>query len=212
LGKGQLSLLNRIGLLGGSFDPPHRAHEILAREAVAQLKLDRLYIVPTGQAWHKSRVLSDAVHRLAMARLAFDACPQTVVDEMEILREGPSFTIQTLSELQARHPQAVFFLVVGQDQAASFSQWHEWQEILQIAQLVVVARPMISSETAAAREWHNLNSERVIQMHMPLMGISSSELRASYALGHTQSDFVSPLVADYIQQNQLYLEPHDRSR
>jgi nicotinate-nucleotide adenylyltransferase len=131
---------------------------------------------------------------------------------MEILREGPSFTIQTLSELQARHPEAVFFLVVGQDQAASFSQWHEWQEILQIAQLVVVARPMISSETAAAREWHNLNSERVIQMHMPLMGISSSELRASYALGHTQSDFVSPLVADYIQQNQLYLEPHDRSR
>jgi nicotinate-nucleotide adenylyltransferase len=207
-----LSLLYRIGLLGGSFDPPHRAHEILAREAVAQLKLDRLYIVPTGQAWHKSRVLSDAVHRLAMARLAFDTCPLTVVDDMEIVREGPSFTIQTLSELQARHPDAVFYLLVGQDQAASFRQWHEWQQILQIAQLVVVARPMISSETANAHEWHNLHTERVIQMHMPLMGISSSELRASYATGHPEPDLVSSLVADYIQQNQLYLEPHDRSR
>ena len=204
-------MLNRIGLLGGSFDPPHRAHEILAREAVAQLKLDRLYVVPTGQAWHKSRVLSDAVHRLAMARLAFDTCPQTVVDEMEILRAGPSFTIQTLSELQARHPEAVFFLVVGQDQAARFSQWHEWQQILQIAQLVVVARPVMSSEIAAAFEWHNLPSERVMRMHMPLMDISSSELRASYACGHPESDFLSPPVADYIQQNQLYLEPHDRS-
>ena len=212
MGKGLLSLLHRIGLLGGSFDPPHRAHEILAREAVAQLKLDRLYIVPTGQAWHKSRVLSDAVHRLAMARLAFDTCPQTVVDDMEILREGPSFTIQTLSELQARHPDAVFYLLVGQDQAASFRQWHEWQQILQIAQLVVVARPMMSSQTAAAHEWHNLHTDRVIQMHMPLMGISSSELRASYASGHPESDLVSSLVADYIQQNQLYLEPHDRSR
>ena len=212
MGKGHLSLLHRIGLLGGSFDPPHRAHEILAREAVEQLKLDRLYIVPTGQAWHKSRALSNAVHRLAMARLAFETCPQTVVDEMEILRAGPSFTLQTLSELQARHPDAVFYLLVGQDQAASFSQWHEWQRILQIAQLVVAARPMMSSETAAAHEWHNLLSERVIQMHMPLMGISSSELRASYACGHPDSDLVSPLVADYIQQNQLYLEPHDRSR
>jgi nicotinate-nucleotide adenylyltransferase len=114
--------------------------------------------------------------------------------------------------LQTRHPDAVFFLVVGQDQAARFSQWHEWQQILQIAQLVVVARPMMPCETAVAHEWHNLHTDRVIQMHMPLMGISSSELRASYALGHTQSDLVSPLVADYIQQNQLYLEPHDRSR
>lgn len=205
-------MLHRIGLLGGSFDPPHRAHEILAREAVAQLKLDRLYIVPTGQAWHKSRVLSDAVHRLAMARLACATCPQTVVDDMEILREGPSFTIQTLSELQARHPDAVFYLLVGQDQAASFRQWQEWQQILQIAQLVVVARPMISSQTAAAHEWHNLPTDRVIQMHMPLMSISSSALRASYASGHPESDLVSPLVADYIQQNHLYLEPHDRSR
>jgi nicotinate-nucleotide adenylyltransferase len=120
--------------------------------------------------------------------------------------------VQTLSELQVRHPQATFYLLVGSDQAASFSQWHEWERILEIAQLVVVERPMLSSETAAAVEWHNLSIERVMQMHMPLMGISSSELRASFACGQPDSDLVSPPVAHYIQQNQLYLEPHDRSR
>jgi nicotinate-nucleotide adenylyltransferase len=211
LGKGHLSQLHRIGLFGGSFDPPHRAHEALAKAAIEQLKLDRLYIVPTGQAWHKSRVLSDAGHRIAMTRLAFQACPQAMVDEMETSFAGPSYTVQTLSELQSRHPDAVFYLLVGQDQAASFSQWHEWQRILQIAQLVVVARPVMSSEIAAAFEWHNLPSERVMRMHMPLMDVSSSKLRASYARGHPESDLVSPPVADYIQQNQLYLEPHDRS-
>ena len=207
-----MSLLHRIGLFGGSFDPPHLAHETLAREAVLQLKLDLLYIVPTGQAWHKSRVLSDANHRLAMARLAFESCPQTIVEEMETSRAGPSYTVQTLTELQARHPQATFYLLVGKDQAASFSQWHQWARILEIAQLVVVERPMLSSETAAAVEWHNLPSERLTRMHMPLMAISSSELRASYACGQPDSDLLSPLVAHYIQQNQLYLEPHDRSR
>ena len=207
-----MSLHHRIGLFGGSFDPPHLAHETLAREAVAQLKLDLLYIVPTGQAWHKLRVLSDANHRLAMARLAFQTCPQAIVEEMETNRAGPSYTVQTLSELQVRHPQATFYLLVGSDQAASFSQWHEWERILEIAQLVVVERPMLSSETAAAVEWHNLPIERVVQMHMPLMGISSSELRASFACGQPDSDLVSPPVAHYIQQNQLYLEPHDRSR
>lgn len=207
-----MSQFHRIGLFGGSFDPPHRAHEALAKEAIRQLKLDLLYIVPTGQAWHKPRILSDVRHRIAMTRLAFQACSQALVDEMETSRAGPSFTVQTLSELQARHPDAVFYLLLGQDQAASFSQWHEWQRILEIAQLVVVARPMSSSETAAALEWHNIHPERVMRMHMPLMGISSSELRASYACGHPESDLVSPPVADYILQNQLYLEPHDRSR
>jgi len=204
--------LTRLGVYGGAFDPPHLAHRALAQAAVEQLELDSLLILPTGQAWHKSRVLTDASHRLAMARLAFQTCPQTIVEEMEISRAGPSYTVQTLTELQARHPQATFYLLVGKDQAASFSQWHQWARILEIAQLVVVERPMLSSETAAAVEWHNLPSERVTRMHMPLMAISSSELRASYACGQPDSDLLSPLVAHYIQQNQLYLEPHDRSR
>jgi len=206
-----LSQALHIGIFGGAFDPPHSAHQALAQALIQRQHLDLLYIVPTGQAWHKSRVLSDASHRLAMARLAFQNMPKVVVEEMETQRVGPSYTVDTLDALQLRHPNADFCVLVGADQAASFTQWHQWQRILEMAQLVVVQRPDTRADQAYPHEWHNLPSERVTRMHMPLMDISSSALRASYASGHPNPELVSPLVAHYIQQNQLYLEPHDRS-
>jgi len=126
--------------------------------------------------------------------------------------QAASFTVDTLEALQLRHPNADFCVLVGADQAASFTQWHQWQRILEMAQLVVVQRHDTIADQAYPHEWHNLPSERVTRMHMPLMDISSSALRASYASGHPNPELVSPLVAHYIQQNQLYLEPHDRSR
>ena len=207
-----MSQVLRIGLFGGAFDPPHRAHQALAQALIQHQQLDRLYIVPTGHALHKSRVLSDTIHRLAMARLAFQNMPQVVVDDMEAQRVGPSFTVDTLVELQLRHANAYFCVLVGADQAASFTQWHQWQRILEIAQLVVVQRPVANADKADLHEWHNLPPERVMRMNMPLMNISSSSVRASYASGHPESDLLSPSVALYIQQNHLYLEPHDRSR
>ena len=207
-----MNLPQRIGVFGGSFDPPHLAHQALAQAAIAQLKLDCLFIVPTGQAWHKSRVLSDVVHRLAMTRLAFQSLAQAVVDDMETRRSGPSYTVDTLAALKSRHPDALFYVLVGDDQGLGFTQWHQWQTILKMAQLVVFPRQMASSATVVLDEWHNLPSERVIRVPMPLMDISSSALRASYASGLPKPQLVNPLVAHYIQHNQLYLEPHDRSR
>ena len=207
-----MSQVQRIGIFGGAFDPPHLAHQALAQAVIAHQKLDILYIVPTGQAWHKSRVLSDASHRLAMARLAFQNMAQVVVDDMETRRVGPSYTVDTLDELQVRHPSAQFCVLVGADQAASFTLWHQWQRLLEMAMLVVVQRPAISADKAYSVEWHNLPLERVMRMNIPLMNISSSSVRASYASGHPESDLLSPSVALYIQQNHLYLEPHDRSR
>ena len=206
-----MSQVLRIGIFGGAFDPPHRAHQALAQTLIQHQQLDLLYIVPTGQAWHKSRVLSDAKHRLAMSHLAFQNIAQVVVDGLETQREGPSFTVDTLDALKLRHPNANFCVLVGADQAASFTLWHQWPRILEMAQLVVVQRPNTSADKAYLHEWHNLPSERVTRMHMPLMDISSSALRASYASGHPNPELVSPLVTHYIQQNQLYLEPHDRS-
>ena len=207
-----MSQVLHIGIFGGAFDPPHLAHHALAQAAIEQLKLEVLYIVPTGQAWHKSRVLSDAGHRLAMARLAFQNIPQVLVDDMETQREGSSYTVDTLDELQLRHPKAHFYVLVGADQAASFTLWHQWQRVLEMSQLVVVQRPVSNADQALSHEWHNLPCERVMRTQMPLMDISSSSVRASYAAGQPDSELVSPLVAHYIQQNQLYLEPHDRSR
>ncbi len=94
----------RVGMFGGAFDPPHAAHRALVEAAVRQLQLERMYVFPTGHAWHKSRVLSPAIHRVAMAQLAFADLPEVVVDGRETLRSGPSYSVDTLRELHAQHP------------------------------------------------------------------------------------------------------------
>lgn len=131
----------RVGLFGGAFDPPHRAHVGLAQAAVEQLRLDELRIVPTGQAWHKTRELTPAADRLAMARLAFAGLPGVRVDERELRRAGPSYTIDTLEALAAELPGAELHLLMGADQWSAFTSWHRWPDILARAQLCVLARP-----------------------------------------------------------------------
>ena len=101
----------RIGVFGGAFDPPHHAHVALARAAIEQFELGSLHVIPTGQAWHKARALSAAEHRLAMTRLAFQDDAKVVVDERELQRTGPTFTIDTLEALQAENPQARLYLL-----------------------------------------------------------------------------------------------------
>lgn len=122
----------RLGLFGGAFDPPHLAHHRIAQAAIHTYALDRLYIVPTGDAWHKSRSLSPGQHRLAMARLAFADLPQAWIEPMEVEREGPSYTIDTLRALQARHPQATWYLFIGGIKRAPLARgamprnWRKW--------------------------------------------------------------------------------------
>lgn len=121
-----MSLANRrprrIGLYGGSFDPVHRAHLALARCALDELALDELRWVPAGQPWQKPRTLTDAVHRLAMLRLAIAdpavGDPRHVIDTRELEHEGPNYTIDTVEAMQAAEPGAEWFLLIGQDQHA----------------------------------------------------------------------------------------------
>ena len=137
--------MKRIGFFGGAFDPPHNAHLALAQTAIEQLQLDELKIIPTGFAWHKDRPLSAAEHRLKMARLAFSGLERVSVDDREILREGHSYTIDTLEALQAEEPDAAFFLLIGGDQLAAFTRWHRWQDILSRATVCVAERPLQAS-------------------------------------------------------------------
>ena len=138
----------RIGVFGGAFDPPHLAHLALARLAVEQLQLDELLVFPTGQAWHKSRPLSAADHRLAMTRLAFADVPKAHVDDRELRREGPTYTIDTLEALQVQAPNCALFLVIGSDQAEALSRWHRWTAILKIATICVAVRAQQESATS----------------------------------------------------------------
>ena len=194
----------RIGVFGRSFDPPHLAHTALANCAVAQFELSQLLIIPTGDAWHKSRALSAAGHRLAMTRLAFANVPNARVDSREIERSGPTYTVDTLQALHTEHPEAALFLFVGADQAHAFKTWHQWQDVLRLATLVVAERP----EQAQA-QWHNAISPDVQSLDMPSLNVSATQIRAHFSQGlqrlpNDLSDCLHPDVQHYIEQHSLY--------
>jgi nicotinate-nucleotide adenylyltransferase len=187
----------RIGMFGGAFDPPHRAHVALARQAVAQLALDELRIFPTGQAWHKSRTLTPAGHRLAMARLAFEGLPKVAVDDREVIRGGATYTVDTLRELRGEHPLAELFLVMGEDQAAAFTTWREWRSIAGMATLAVAQRP---GSTAAPLP----DGVRTVQLGLEPIEESATGIRARLAAGEDAARLVPPGVAGYIDRHRLY--------
>ena len=195
--------LQRVGMFGGAFDPPHRAHVALARAAIAQLALDRLYVLPTGNAWHKSRALTPAEDRLAMSRLAFAGIAAVQVDERELRRSGPTYSVDTLRELQAEHPAAQLHLLMGEDQAASFTRWHAWQEVAQLAVLCVAGR----GDGAGLAALRALPAVRVALLALPQMAESATEIRARLTAGQDIADLAGPAVASYIETHNLYRTP-----
>ena len=206
--------VQRLGVFGGAFDPPHRAHVALVEAAITQLQLDQVRVLPTGQAWHKPRNLSDAEHRLAMTRLAFADVPQVVVDEREILRTGPSYTVDTLHELQTEYPQAQLYLLLGDDQRRSLSSWHQIGEIGRIAIICAAGRDMAvrawNEETGAAPTNPPLSDTlqaRIRTLEMPLMPHSATDIRVLAATEQALTGLVSPAVERYIHEHHLY-RPH----
>ncbi|MFS2034144.1 nicotinate (nicotinamide) nucleotide adenylyltransferase [Polaromonas sp. CT11-55] len=197
----------RIGVFGGAFDPPHNAHVALAGTAIAQFGLDTLYVVPTGHAWHKSQALSAPAHRLAMARLAFESIPHVQVDEREVQRPGPTFTIDTLLALQAENPGAQIYLFIGADQFAAFRQWHRWQDILDIAIICIAGRAQ-SMPAQPQFEAYESRSSRFTLLDLPLMPVSATQIRQLTASGAATAGEITRLVpeavARYISLHQLY--------
>jgi len=197
----------RIGVFGGAFDPPHNAHVALAGAAIAQFGLDTLYVVPTGHAWHKSQALSAPAHRLAMARLAFESIPHVEVDEREVQRPGPTFTIDTLLALQAENPGAQIYLFIGADQFAAFRQWHRWQDILDIAIICIAGRAQSMPSEPQFEAYEN-RSNRFALLDLPLMPVSATQIRQLAASGVATAGEITRLVpeavARYISLHQLY--------
>jgi nicotinate-nucleotide adenylyltransferase len=193
----------RLGVFGGAFDPPHLAHVALARAAVEQLALDALHVLPTGQAWHRQQRTAPASDRLAMARIAFAGLPRTVIDDREVRRAGPTYTIDTLRELKAEHPEAQLFLVMGEDQAQAFTRWRDWQAILDVAIICVAARAQ--PERAAGQFSSNFPAEAEFrQIRLPPMPESATEVRQRLAAGQGIGQLVPEGVARYIDQHFLY--------
>ena len=198
-----MGVRQRLGVFGGAFDPPHLAHVMLAQAAIDQLELDALWVIPTGNAWHKTRTLSPAEHRLKMARLAFASDPKVVIDDRETRRAGPSYTIDTLLELQAESPLADLFLIIGADQAHSLTGWHRWQDVVKSATICVAGR-VVSTATDGEFVPPSALNDRFLRLKMPSSPISATAIRARVAQSEPIAALVGEPVARYIAQHHLY--------
>lgn len=200
----------RIGVYGGAFDPPHAAHLAVARAAIDQLALDVLHVIPTGDAWHKSRPLSPARDRLALCRLAFAGWPRVRVDDRELRRLGPTYTIDTLGQLRAQHPQAELFLIIGSDQADAFARWRQAQDIVSIATVAIAGRADAVGASAPFDAEHALpglplaGARGVRHLRLPALPHSSTDIRARVAAGRGIARLVPAAVARYIADHHLY--------
>ena len=196
--------MRRVGLFGGTFDPPHLGHLVLAEWARARLRLDRVVFMPAGTPPHKrGRRLTAAAHRVAMTRLAVRGNPAFTVSELETRRSGPSFTVDTLRTLRARHPGARLYLLMGSDSLADFPNWHEPAQIARLATLVVAARPAAGLPRPPGRA----RGRRVVLLDNPLVAIASSGVRARARAGLSLRYLVPDAVAAYAARHRLYRRP-----
>jgi nicotinate-nucleotide adenylyltransferase len=191
----------RLGVFGGTFDPPHVGHLVLAEWAWESLALDRLWFVPTGRPPHKPRRrITPARHRLAMTRLAVRGRPGFEVSTLELERRTPSYTVETLRATAGRHTGECF-LLIGGDSLDDFRRWREPERILELAALAVVGRPGAGS--AHARAWAR-RTGRVRWIGDPGLDVSSSALRERVRRGGSVRYLVPDAVRRYIQRHRLY--------
>jgi nicotinate-nucleotide adenylyltransferase len=199
----------RVGVFGGTFDPVHTGHLILAEQAREQAWLDAVWFVPAPRPPHKDEAqLTRFERRVEMLNLAIVGNPAFRVDELEKERTGPSYTVNTIIELRRRHPGNEFFLLTGSDTLRDLPLWHEPVRLLEQAGLVVMARPdhvVPSAPEIRGRLGLPENMPlRLVVVEAPLIDISSRDLRARAAAGHSLRYFMPRAVECYILEKRLY--------
>ncbi|WP_298444755.1 nicotinate-nucleotide adenylyltransferase [uncultured Ferrimonas sp.] len=206
----------RLGILGGTFNPIHHGHLRCALEVQHGLGLDRVDLLPNAIPPHKASPGVSSANRLAMVQLACADQPQLGVDDRELQRQGPSYTVDTLADIKAQQPNTQLHFIIGMDSLQSFPHWHQHQRILELCHLVVCHRPgyplQANSNAAQLLAKHQINQQQLLQQRhggiclfaATELDIASSRLRAQMAQG-LGPDFLLPnSVVNYIQQNQLY--------
>lgn len=195
------------GLLGGAFDPPHRAHLVLAEEAIAKLELERLVVVVTGTAPHKE-VTTPAEIRYRLAAAAFAGMPRVELSRHELDRRGPSYTVETVRWASERWDDVVF--VVGADEFAGFLTWRDPDSVLALARLGVATRPGFPRERLDAVLAQLEQPERVLFFDIPELPIASTDIRHLAARGEPIDALVPESVAALIAELGLYRDPQAR--
>ena len=196
-------MASRVGIFGGSFNPPHIAHLIIAESIREQFHLDHVLWIPNYIPPHKSQEhFAEVEHRLLMTQKAIEHNPRFSVSELEIERKGTSFTLNTVQTLCQTHPETSFSLIIGGDSLKDFMLWHQPAEIVKQTPLIVYKRP---GENTAPAEAERLFPERISFASAPLLDISSTEIRQLVRVGKSIRYLVPEPVRLYIQQHRLYL-------
>lgn len=198
---------HRIGILGGTFDPIHYGHLAIADAARAALALERVLLIPAGRPWLKAgQSVTDAAHRLAMARLAVDGRRGFEVSSIEIDRPGPTYTVDTLAELRRELGEdATLHLILGMDSVRELRRWRQPERLFDLCYIAAVSRP--GARDVAPEEFAREFPASVGQLsvvHGPMLDISATDIRRRAAEGVSLAEFVPPAVERYIAEHRLY--------
>jgi nicotinate-nucleotide adenylyltransferase len=195
----------RLGILGGAFNPPHIGHLVLAQEAAVRLSLDRVALVPYGEAPHKTIERDPGAEaRLEMTRLAAQGDGRLAVSAIEVERGGPAYTYETLEALGQEEPEAQLVLVMGADAATGLASWRRPQRVLELASLGVAARAGIGEEDVRRAVSAIDGAGRVEVFEMPEVAVSSTLARDRVVAGEPIRYLVPAAVVDYIEREGVY--------
>ncbi len=209
----------RLGVCGGTFDPVHFGHLRPALEIATALGLHEVRLIPCHQSPHRDAPAAGDEHRLAMLRLAVAAGGPFAIDDRELRRSGPSYSVDTLAELRAERPDARLLLFLGGDAFAGFPRWHRWAEILELAHLVISPRPgscpdnelpeaaaalLAERRAAGVAQLDAQPAGRIFVQPVTQLEISATRIRTLLAAGGDPVYLMPLAVRDYIQQHGLY--------
>lgn len=195
----------RVGVMGGTFDPIHHGHLVAASEVQSWFDLDEVVFVPTGRPWQKAdREVSTAEHRYLMTVIATAANPRFEVSRVDIDRDGPTYTIDTLRDLAAAMPDADLYFITGADAMAAILTWRDHEELFELAHFVGCTRPghEMDEQTLAG-----LPAERITLVEIPALAISSTDCRHRVTSGEPVWYLVPDGVVQYIGKHRLYAPP-----
>jgi nicotinate-nucleotide adenylyltransferase len=194
----------KLGVVGGTFDPIHLGHVAMAEAAASCAGLDRVLLVPARVPPHRAPATAPAEDRLAMARLAAGDRPGLEVCDIELRRDGPSYTVDTLRALARERPDAELYLVLGWDAARELRSWHEPDAVQRIARLVVVSRPGYPTPGERDLAAAGIDPGRVLLCDVRTPDVDSTDVRRLAAAGESLAGLVDPAVQSYVHSNGLY--------
>ena len=196
--------MQKVGILGGTFDPPHIGHLVLAEYAVSALDLDCVFFVPAADPPHKWRVRVSIDHRLPMLECAIADNDRFTISRVDVDRPGPHYTVDTVRILQEQYPDTEFYFLMGGDSLLNLPSWYQPQELIALCKLAVMARPGSPMPPELKETLLPGLADRVVVIESPMLGFSSTEVADRLEAGNSVRYLVPDSVLAYIQSNGLY--------